>query len=51
MARQSKKDKKDVIGMPCIHRSNGKLMVTPEEKVKVWKEYEEKLLNEENDWQ
>ena len=44
MARQSNKEKNDVIGIPC------KLMVTREEEVKVWKEYEEKLLNEENDW-
>ena len=25
-------------------------MVALQEKIKVWKEYEEKLLNEENDW-
>jgi len=50
ISKQSKKDKKDVVGMPCIQESNGKLVTTPNEKLKVWKEYEEKLLNEENDW-
>jgi len=50
MVKHSKKDKKDVVGMPCIQESNGKLVMTPNEKLKVWKEYEEKLLNEENDW-
>ena len=35
--------------MPCIYGSDGKFMVTTEETIKVWKEYEEKLLNKEND--
>ena len=35
--------------MPCILGKDGKLKVTLQEKIKVWKEYEEKLLNEEND--
>ena len=38
------------MGMPCILGNDGKLKVTLQEKIKVWKEYEEKLLNEENDW-
>ena len=29
---------------------NSRLMVTPKEKLKVWKEFAEKLLNEENAW-
>ena len=36
--------------MPCILGKDGKLKVTLQEKIKVWKEYEEKLLNEEYDW-
>ena len=36
--------------MPCILGNDGKLKVTLQEKIRVWKEYEEKLLNEENDW-
>ena len=50
MARQSKNDKKDVIEMHCIHGSDGKLMQTSKKKVKVWKEYKEKMLSEEIDF-
>ena len=38
------------MGMPCILGKDGKLKVTLQEKIIVWKECEEKLLNEENDW-
>ena len=50
LCKESKKDKKEIMGMPCILGKNGKLKVTLQEKIKVWKEYEAKLLNEENDW-
>ena len=36
----SKKEKKDIVGMPSISKRDGKPMVTPAEKIKVWKEYE-----------
>ena len=36
--------------MPCILGKDRKLKVMLCKKIKVWKEYEEKLLNEENDW-
>ena len=36
--------------MTCIHGKDGKLKVALQEKIKVWKEYEKKLLNEKNDW-
>ena len=49
LCKQRKKNKKDIIRM-CILGKDGKLKVTLQEKIKVWKEYEEKLLNEENDW-
>ena len=36
--------------MPCILVKDGKLLkVTMQEKIKVWKEYEEKQLNKEID--
>ena len=38
------------MGMPCILGKDGKLNVTLQEKIKVWKQSEEKLLNEENNW-
>ena len=50
MVEQSKKDKKNVVWMPCILGSDGKLLVTLGENIKEWREYEEKLLKEENDW-
>ena len=41
------------MGMPCILAKDGKLSFGKakdlREKIKVWKENEEKLLNEEND--
>ena len=46
VARQSKKEKIDVMRMPCIYIRDGRLMVTSEEKIKVWKEYVEKLSNQ-----
>ena len=36
--------------MTCILGKDGKLKVALLEKIKVWKEDKEKLLNEENDW-
>ena len=50
LRKQSKKDKKDKMGMPCILGKDGKLKVTLQEKIKVWKEYEEKLMDKENYW-
>ena len=48
---QAGKDRKTyIIGMPRVRGTNRRLMVTPKEKLKVWKEYAEKLLNEENVW-
>ena len=50
LCKQAKKEKKDIIGMPCVRETDISLIVTPKEKLKVWKEYAEKLLNEENAW-
>ena len=36
--------------MPCVRGADIRLMVTSKEKLKVWKEYAEKLLNEKNVW-
>ena len=48
IARQSKKTYKDIVEMPCIHGKNGNTKVNLKDKMEVWKEYEDKLLNEEN---
>ena len=49
-ARQSKKNNQDMIRMPCIRGVSGIIKVILVDKVEVWKEYEEKLLNKENKW-
>ena len=46
---QSKKNNKDNVGMPCILGKDKERKVNLEDKMEVWKEYEDKLLNEEND--
>ena len=45
MARQIKKNNKNIVGMPCIL---GKVSLN--NKIEVWKEYKENVLNEENEW-
>ena len=50
VARQSRRDGGDVVGMPCVRGSGGELVVTAEEEVEVWRECGEGLLNEEGDW-
>jgi hypothetical protein len=50
MARQSEKDKRDIVGMPCVRGKDGELKVTLKDKIEVWMEYEKQLLNEENEW-
>ena len=50
MESQSKKNNKDIVEMPCIRGKDGNIKVSLEDKMEVWKEYEEKLLNEENEW-
>ena len=50
MARQHAKEKKDIVGGQCIMNNEGRLCVDIEDKKKVWKDYMEKLLNEENAW-
>ena len=50
MARQAKKNKTDIIGIPCIRLKNGQLKVSWKDRIEVWKEYEESLLNTENKW-
>ena len=47
MARQCKND---VVGMPCICGKDGNTKVSLINKVEMWKEYERKLLNNENEW-
>ena len=50
MARQSEKDKKDIVGIPCIRGKGGEMKVALKDRIEVWEEYAKKLLNEENEW-
>ena len=43
------KEAQDITGTQCL-RQQGRLVISEEEKMKVWGEYFEKLLNEENPW-
>ena len=40
--------KKDDVRMPCFRVKDGIVTVGLEDEVEVWKEYEEKLLNDKN---
>ena len=42
-------DSKEVEGGRCMRGSDGKLCFTEKERGKVWKDYMERIVNEEND--
>ena len=50
IAKQRAKEKRDIIGVPCIQDENGNLKMEIDERLEVWREYCEKLMNVENDW-
>ena len=50
IAKQKKKERKDIIGTNCLKGDNGELLVSEEQVSDRWREYFEKLLNEENEW-
>ena len=43
-------DSREVEGQRCMRGSDGKLCFGEKERGKVWKDYEERIMNEENDW-
>ena len=45
-----KTDNKEVEGGRCLRGSDGKLCFSENERGKVWKDYMERIMNEENDW-
>jgi hypothetical protein len=49
MAREREREK-DVSKVNCLKDSRGRLILDESGKKRVWKEYMEKLLNEENEW-
>ena len=50
MAKQMSRERADVTKVNCIKDSRGRLILDEIGKKRVWKEYMEKLLNEENEW-
>ena len=50
MAKQMVKEKQDITGLNCIKGASGKVIVDDKGNKDSWKEYMEKLMNEENEW-
>ena len=49
IAMQRAKEKRDIIGMPCIQDENGNLKTEISERLEVCRGYCERLMNVEND--
>jgi hypothetical protein len=50
IAKQMAKERQDVVGINCLKESSGRIVTDSKGIKKTWKDYMEKLLNEENDW-
>ena len=50
MAKQMVKERQDITGLNCIKGASGKVIVDDKGIKHSWKEYMEKLMNEENEW-
>ena len=50
IAKQMAKTGQDVTNVNCLRSGNGKVIVNGEDVKTIWKDYMEKLLNEENIW-
>ena len=51
MAKQMVKERQDITGLNCIKGASGKVIVDDKGIKDSWKEYTEKLMNEENEWE
>ena len=51
VAKQMRKERKDVIGVKFIKGDDGEIETKDKDILRRWQEYFEQLLNEENDWQ
>ena len=49
-AKQMVKERQDITGLNCIKGASGKVIVDDKGIKDCWKEYMEKLMNEENKW-
>ena len=50
LVRGLKTDGKEAKGGRCMRGSDGKLCFSEKERGKVWKDYMERIMNKENDW-
>ena len=50
LVRGLKTDGKEVAGRGCMRGSDGKLCFSEMERGKVWKDYVEGIMNQENNW-
>ena len=50
MAKQMVKERQDITWLNCIKAASGKVIVDDKGIKDLWKEYMEKLINEENEW-
>ena len=50
MVKQMVKERQDITGLNCIKGASGKVIVDDKGIKDSWKEYMEKLMNEENEW-
>ena len=50
IAKQKKKERQDITGINCLKGDNRELLVSEEHVLGRWREYFEKLLNEELPW-
>ena len=50
MAKQIVKERQDITGSNCLKEVSGKVIVDEKGIKDTWKEYMEKLTNEENEW-
>ena len=50
MAKQIVKERQDTTGLNCIKGASEKVILDDKQIKDSWKEYMEKLLNEENEW-
>ena len=50
MANQMVKERQDITGLNCIKGASAKVIVDDKGIKASWKEYMERLMNEENEW-
>jgi len=50
IAKQMVKETQDILGSNCLKEISSKVIVDEKEIKDLWKEYMEKLMNEENEW-